>query len=241
VKSLGFVIALPAEARTLVRQRVCFDDLLELPDGHRLVVSGSGPNHARSAAFRLLEHKVDALISWGCAAALDGSMNAGDLVLPDRILSPDGIEHAVCPEWHDRVRQALAPMLPVTTGLLLGSLKVVANAAEKRELHASKGAVALDMESASVASVANARGVPFLAVRAIADPACMNLPNSVAVAVDERGGVNIPKLLRYALAHPAEFAALARLGKAFYAAANTLRRTAHLLRTDISLTPSADR
>lgn len=65
---VGFVTALPAEARTLVRQRVRFDELVELPGGHRLIVSGAGPTHAENAAARLLEHKVDALISWGCAA-----------------------------------------------------------------------------------------------------------------------------------------------------------------------------
>lgn len=240
MKSIGFVVALPAEARTLVRQRVGFDDLLELPAGHHLIVSGAGPNHAQIATSRLLEHKVEALISWGCAAALDHSLNAGDLVLPDRIMTLDGIEHAVCPEWHERVQHALAPMLRITTGLLLGSPEVVASSAEKQQLHVAKGAVAVDMESAAVASVAKAQSLPFLAVRAIADPACMNLPNSVTVAVDERGDVNLPMLLRYALAHPAEFLALARLGKAFYAATNTLRRAVHLLGTDFSLTPSAD-
>jgi adenosylhomocysteine nucleosidase len=240
VKSVGFVIALPAEARTLGRQRVGFDDLVELPGGHRLIVSGTGPNHAQSAASRLLEHKVDALVSWGCAAALDHSLNAGDLVLPDRIMTPDGIEHAVCPEWHENVRQALAPVLRVTTGPLLGSAEIVASSAEKQELHFTKGAVAVDMESAAVASVATAQSLPFLAFRAIADSACMNLPYSVTVALDERGTVNLTKLLRYALVHPAEFVALARLGKAFYAAASTLRRTAHLLRNDLLFPSSTD-
>lgn len=240
MKSIGFVIALPAEARTLARRRAGFGELLELAGGHRLIVSGAGPNHAHSAASRLLEHKVDALVSWGCAAALDPTLNPGDLVLPDHILAPDGFEHTVCFEWHERVRRALAPVLRITTGPLLGSSKIIAGSAEKQELHLDRGAIAVDMESASVASVAKARGLPFLAVRAIADPARMSLPDSVTIAMDERGDVKLPKLLRHALAHPADFIALARLGKAFYAATDTLRRTALILGTDLSLKPSAD-
>lgn len=240
MKCIGFVIALPAEARTLTRRRAGFGDLRELPGGHRLIVSGAGPNHAHSAASRLLEHKIDALVSWGCAAALDPTLNPGDLVLPDRILAPDGCEHAVCLEWHERVRLALAPVLRVMTGSLFGSPKVIAGSAEKQELHRAGGAIAVDMESASVASVAKGRGLPFLAVRAIADPACMSLPGSVTVAMNECGDVKLPKLLRHALAHPADFIALARLGKAFYAATDTLRRTALILGTDLSLRPSAD-
>lgn len=240
MKSIGFIVALPAEARTLVRRRVGFDGLLELPGGPRLTVSGAGPSHARIAASRLLEQNVDALVSWGCAAALSPSLKAGDLVLPDRILTPDGIEHAVCPEWHERVRLALDPALRVTTGHLLGSAEVVASSAEKQQLHFTKGAVAVDMESAAIASVAKIRGLPFLAFRAIADPACMNLPRAVTGALDERGDVKLPRLLGYALAHPAEFIALARLGAAFHAASNTLRRTARLLGTDLLFPSSAD-
>lgn len=240
MSSVGFVVALPAEARTLVRRRIRFNELVELPGGHRLIVSGTGPTHAHNAAARLLEHKVDALVSWGCAAALAPTLNAGDLVLPQQILAPDGSRHAVCPEWHERVRKTLTPMSLVSTDLLLGNPEIVANTAEKQKLHTTKGAVAVDMESAAVASVATTQGLPFLAVRAIADSADMNLPNSVTVAVDNRGDINLPKLLGYALAHPAEFLALARLGKAFHAAANTLRRAAYRLGTDFSLTPSAD-
>lgn len=240
MNAVGFVIALPAEARTLVRRRVHFDELVELPGGHRLIVSGTGPAHAQNAAAQLLEHKVDALVSWGCAAALAPSLNAGDLVLPDHVLAPDGNRHAVCPAWHERVRKTLAPASRISTGPLLGNPEIVASAAEKRQLHVTKGAVAVDMESAAVASVATTYGLPFLAIRAIADSADMNLPNAVTAAVDSRGDVKLPTLLSHALAHPAEFVALASLGKAFYAAANTLRRAAHRLGPDLSLTPSAD-
>ncbi|BBA34315.1 hopanoid-associated phosphorylase [Methylocaldum marinum] len=240
MKSIGFVIALPAEARTLARRRAGFGELLELAGGHRLIVSGAGPNHAQNAASRLLELKVDALVSWGCAAALDHTLNSGDLVLPERILAPDGCEHSVCFEWHERVRRPLAPVLRITTGPLLGSSKIIAGSAEKQELHLASGAVAVDMESASVASVAKDGGLPFLAVRAVADPARMSLPASVTVAVDERGDVKLPKLLGHALANPADFITLARLGKAFYAATSTLRRTALVLGTALSLKPSAD-
>jgi adenosylhomocysteine nucleosidase len=240
MQPLGFVIALPAEARSLMRRRAGFGDLVQLPEGHWLAVSGAGPEHARQAVSRLLERKVAALVSWGCAAALAPRLRPGELVVPERLLGADGIEHAVDAEWRRRFTRALSPALPTIAGTLLESPRIVAGRVEKQALYAATGGVAVDMESAAVVRAAAARGLPFLAVRAIADPAAMALPEAVAIALNPRGDVRLGALLRHLLGHPAQIAELTRLGRAFGSAVATLHRARSLSGPDCCFAPPSD-
>jgi adenosylhomocysteine nucleosidase len=70
---------------------------------------------------------------------------------------------------------ALAPGLRVgdvvTSPRIVTVDHLVANPTEKRQLAERTGAYAVDMESAAVEQVCAARGVPFLAVRAVSDTA----------------------------------------------------------------------
>jgi adenosylhomocysteine nucleosidase len=97
------------------------------------------------------------------------------------------------------------------------------------------------MESAAVARVAASAGLPFLVVRAVADHAGMSLPAAVLHALDGRGDVALPRLLGYAIRQPAQFVELARLGRAFGAAAATLRRVRALAGDDLCLQAEANR
>jgi len=91
----------------------------------------------------------------------------------------------------------------------------------------NSGAVAVDMESAAVAAVAQERALPFLAVRAIADPADMALPSAVMRAADAHGRINRPVLLAHTLLHFGQVGAMLRLASHFRAALRTLTGTAH--------------
>lgn len=220
---IGFITALPAEAGSLHRRRPGFDGLAELPGGHLLTVSGTGPDHARRAAARLLDHGVSALVSWGCAAALDARLKPGDLALPERILGTDGRAHATHAEWRGRVIAALPSDLPTVAGALAESPEIVADGAAKQALYAVTKALAVDMESAAIARVAEARGLPFLAVRAIADSASMALPRAVSLALTPRGDVRFAILLTQVLSQPGQILELLSLGRAFGAAMASLR------------------
>jgi adenosylhomocysteine nucleosidase len=237
VQSLGFITALPPEAGSLSRRRPGFGDLVALPGGHCLAVSGAGPFHAHQAALRLIGQGVAALVSWGCAAALDPRLNPGDLVLPERILGIDGSAYAVDAEWRDRLIRMLSPAVPTMAGALTESAHIVPGGAEKQALHAATGAIAVDMESAAIARLAHAHGLPFLAVRAVADTAAMKLPDAVIIALNPRGDVRLRKLLGYSVRHPAQFIELARLGRAFGAAMATLRHARSLTGNDCCFLP----
>lgn len=240
MNSIGFLIALPAEARSLHPAKLAFDALVQLPGGHWLTVSGTGPEHAARASARLLERGVGGLASWGCAAALDPGLRPGDLLLPKQILGADGTRLAADPGWRDRFARVLDGKVAIRSGILAESPGLVATVAVKQTMYADTGALALDMESAAVARMAMAAGVPLLAVRAVADSAAMCLPDCVTTALDGRGEVHLPTLLGHALRHPAEFIHLVRLGQAFGAAMNTLRLAARMAGPSFLMTPPTD-
>lgn len=234
--SLGLLVALPAEAQPLHPRKLDFTELAQTAEGHRLIVSGAGPDHARQAAARLVEQGVAGLISWGCAGALASGLKPGDVLVPETIYGTDGAEYAVDAEWRERLLQTLSAM-PVKSGQLAESPHVVPSPAEKQVLFAATHAAAVDMESAALARVARAHGLPFLVVRAIADTAAMAMPAAVLVALNPRGDVRLGKLLAHLARHPAQVGELIRLGRAFGTAVGTLRRVRQLAGTDFCFPP----
>jgi adenosylhomocysteine nucleosidase len=222
VPSLGIVIALPAEARSLDRRRVDFASQLELAGGHWLCISGAGPERASEAARALIERRVDGLVSWGCAAALAEHLRPGHLVLADMVRGADDECHVTDAAWRGRLAERLPRRLRQHAGVLQESRRVIATHAEKRSLHGATGSLAVDMESAAIARAAQSSGLPFLAVRAIADHAAMNLPAAVLKALNPRGDVRMGVLLAHIARRPREIPELMALGRAFGAAMRTL-------------------
>jgi adenosylhomocysteine nucleosidase len=237
VPSIGIVVALPAEARSLVRQRLGFESLHELPEGHWLTVSGAGPDAADRAVNRLIERKVNALISWGCAAAIAEHLVPGHLVLAEHIHGEDDQLHTTDTTWRQRLAANLHPQLKTQSGAIRESRRVVGTRTEKASLHQQTGAVAVDMESGAIARRARAHNLPFLAVRAIADPAMMDFPGAVTRSLNPRGDVRILELLSHIARRPGEIPDLIRLGQAFGAAVRTLQQVRQHAGPDFSFTP----
>jgi len=119
--------------------------------------------------------------------------------------------------------------MKVTTGRLTESIGIVSSSREKQQLQLITEAVALDMESIAIAKTAKHKALPFLAIRAIVDPANMDLPRAVSYAANEDGDISLTRLLLFLALHPAELPGLIRLGLYFNAAKNTLKRVAQQL------------
>ena len=100
----------------------------------------------------------------------------------------------------------------------------VSSRSDKQAVNRETGAYAIDMESAAVARTADRHQHPFLAVRAIADPAHMDFPAAVTRALNPRGDVRMGRLLGHLALHPQEIPGLIALGRAFGAAMNTLHQ-----------------
>lgn len=226
---LGIVVALPAECRSLTRQRVQIGQVRQLAPGILLQVAGVGSARALAAAEALLKAGACALLSWGCAAALAPGLATGTLLLPRSFAIPQGFEATADPAWWSRLSQVLADSLPFITAPLAGSTSVLATPAQKQALYQTSGAPAADMESAFLARWAAERRLPFAALRAIADTTMTAIPASVLAAEDGQGGISLLRLLGRLLYRPGQLGELIALGRQFRTAHFRLKQAADLL------------
>ncbi|NOU21968.1 MAG: phosphorylase [Methyloglobulus sp.] len=225
----GIVVALPEELSTLTAKRLEKGCVGHPAEKIWVVYAGAGHENARIASELLVKQGANQLISWGCAAALDGSFKPGDLVLANNCVDADNIEFDLNNEgWLLHTKTCLSKHLTVCcyTGKLAESRRIVSSSHDKAQLGSATGAIALDMESVAIARVAQGYGLPFLSIRAIADPLNMDLPKAVSHALNDQGDVGLSKLLAYLLWHPAELPGLIRLGLCFHAAKKTLKQVA---------------
>jgi len=234
LKRLGIVVAMTAEARSLVPKSMLLKDgLIPISGGTVIQLSGVGPRRAGVAGKNLLGHGATALLSWGSAGGLVATLSAGSLVLPSKVIGADQSFYLTDPAWYERLLDRLKGFVNIHQGSLAESVTALKTPAEKRILFERTGAIAVDMESGAVAKVAQEAGVPFMAVRAIADSADMAIPQSPLKAVDEFGELSLPTLLSGLIRHPAELFDMIRLGWNFRAAQVTLAKVVRLAGTQL--------
>lgn len=220
--AVGICAALPQEARTLARVPPAAGTCLRLADGRLLAVAGVGARRARIGGTQLLDGGATALVSWGSAGALDPTLEAGALLLPQLVIAPDGRALLADRNWQERVVESLDGRVSAHAGPLAQVGRVIRTPDEKRDLHRRSGAVAIDMESAALADLAREAGVPFLAVRAVTDTAGMTIPASITRAVDGTGRLRLARLLLGVLAGRGDVLTLLQLGRCFRMARTTL-------------------
>lgn len=138
------------------------------------VVAGAGAEAARIAAGSLVDgHAPACLVSAGFAGGLAPGIPRGAVVFPSRSLRTGVATLDLAPP----------PVLPAGArgGVDVVTVDaVVTTAAAKRALHAATGAGLVDMETAAVAAVAMAAGIPCLSVRIVSDAADDELPADIA-------------------------------------------------------------
>ncbi len=222
----GIVAALFAEARVLAKGLKAAGRLIHLPGGAMMLLSGMGADRARLAAQALLENGATALASWGFTGGLLPGLPAGSLILPEKVIAADQIVYPVDSVWHKRLCRQLLGSVDLYKGPLAESPALLVSCAEKKRLFSRTGAIAVDMESASMALVAKESGVPFMVIRTITDPAEMVIPQSVQNSVDEFGRVWFSRVIQGVVKHPMDLPLLVRLGRNFRAARATLAKVA---------------
>jgi adenosylhomocysteine nucleosidase len=230
----GIIIALPEELSTLTAKKIAPGECLLISSNILVAHAGTGPANAIKATELLLAKGSSKLISWGCAAALDPSLSAGDLCLPKTIIAENQQHYPAHFAWQQHTTKLLSELQPIYSGPLCESSSIVASKVDKKNLYDTSGSVALDMESAAIAKVAQKANIPFLVIRAIADPADMNMPGAVIHAINNEGLVDVKKLAVYLLTHPNEIPSLIKLGFAFRSARNKLKSVVHKLQSIIS-------
>lgn len=176
------------------------------------VVTISGGGDERRLEQRLaqaLERSFRGIVSFGVAGALSPALEPGDWVLSSQIIDDDRA-YACHAGW----LKSVATRLPgVRIGVTAAASRVLGRASDKAALFRRSGALAVDMESGIAARAAQARGLPFLALRTISDAADQNLPPAALHAMKPDGGLDGFAIARSLLANPAQIPALIRTGR----------------------------
>lgn len=229
---LGIVTGLVFEAQVLTgmaRAAGCLDRV-------RIKASGPGRSRARDAANALLDEGVDMVLSMGLAGGLDPALRSGQVIVATAVRSA---ENRILPVSLDHHRQIMATLeqegLNPVAGDLVEAVVPAASQGAKRALFRESRAVGVDMESFGVAKAANAAGVPFLALRVIADPADQEIPQAALLGMRPDGSVRVWPVLRGLMASPGMIPELLRLGRQSSAAQKVLGRLGQSVFTGFGL------
>ncbi|HEX5845111.1 MAG TPA: phosphorylase [Rhodoplanes sp.] len=215
---------------------LAFEARIAAGPGVRVICSGDGRNLVSSLAKAIKEtrlRKMDCggLISFGVAGGLDPELQPGTCVVGSTILCGE-TRTATDPVWSQRL---LRKIPEAVHGPLMGVSAPVARPEDKRVLYEQTGAVAVDMESHIVASLARKHEIPMAAIRVITDPAERALPACAVSAMRPNGTTDILAMIRSVMARPRELPALLQTALDARAARSTLMRGRKLLGPGLGL------
>jgi nucleoside phosphorylase len=228
IRNTGIIVALASEARAFTSHAAKPDGIAALPDGAALYLSGMGPKAARRAAETLATAGASALAVFGVAGALNDTLRNGMLFCPERVLDDEGHAYMTDAAWRANLQRRLAGIAtPLhTTGVLLSVASPLLTAVAKRAAHQHCEALAVDMESAAVAAVAQKRGLPFAVLRAIVDEADDAIPPALNGSVDAWGRPRPLRLMAAFCRQPSLASELPRLYSRMQRATHALRSAA---------------
>ena len=189
-------------------------------------VAGGGRSTALANAIECeVATGARAIISFGLAGALMPTLVSGALLVASEVVGPEK-KFPVHAEWTRTLLQRLPAAIHVA---LAGSQTVVADPASKAHLHAQTGASAVDMESHIAARIANEHGLPFAALRVIADPLSRTIPPAGMIAMRADGTIALIAVLRSLARTPSQLPQLLRVGYDAQIALRNLGRYRRLL------------
>jgi hopanoid-associated phosphorylase len=163
-------------------------------------VVGGGDHRRTVKVVEEAASAAECLVSFGIAGGLKPGLRAGDIVLSTEVIDEDRrwlSSDSLRPRISDLVEE-----LGAIEGPVLGAQLALATKRDKRQAWRSTGAVAVDMESVVVARAAAALGIPFVVLRAIADPAARELPPAALLPLDEDGNPALGSVLASVLRRP---------------------------------------
>ena len=223
---IGFVIALPQELKTLTRQRAKQGDVIAVSPLADIILSGIGPANATAAANHLAGSGATLLISWGCCAGLQEDLDAGTLVIPDKVIPADGHAIAVSAASRKKLLNGISKYATIHSGPIAEAVKLLREVEHKHELHDKTKAAAADMESAAIAKVAQKRNIDFIAIRAVADDFKTVVPSCIEVSMDENVNMSLFSFLINLLKRPSELSQILQIANGFEYAKKSLMQVA---------------
>jgi adenosylhomocysteine nucleosidase len=169
-----------------------------------IVVAGGGDGRRLEATLDRLAEGVQGIISIGIAGALSPELRVGSWVVATAVRDKD-VSLSTDAAW---TRRLLERLTKATPGTIVGTDVIVAEAAQKSEMHRQTGAAAVDMESHIARRVAQRLHLPFAAARVVSDTAHRTLPPAARVGMRPDGAVDVPAVMRSLVGNPGQLGAL---------------------------------
>jgi adenosylhomocysteine nucleosidase len=220
-RPIAFVCAMPMELVPLTRDLALIEtdvDGLAVHTGRVgdrdtvAIVTGMGTDFATTGTERLLDRfDVAHVLVVGITGALENDTPIGTLVMPEVVVhGPSGREHRHAPVGeHSHAGQMWTSDELITDADRLVALR-------------ARGVVSLDMETAAIAHVCEARGVPWSVFRAISDRASDGTVDPELFAMSNLDGTpNHEAIAAYFERHPERVELLAAMGANATLAADT--------------------
>ncbi len=212
---LAFVCAMPMEVAPLVDKLSLTETQFGGITAHvgRLddrdvvaIVTGMGTQLAREGLERLLDAiSVERVLVVGITGALENDTPIGTLVLPELVVNGNtGCEYR--PDAFGRGGGAAHGTMWTTDVLITSPDELAALRA--------RGVVSLDMETAALAEVCEARGIPWSVFRVISDRASDGTVNEEVFRLSNLDGTpNVEAITAYVAEHPERVEVLAKMGE----------------------------
>ncbi len=191
------------------------------------IVCGMGEDNARHAAQLLVEQNITALVSWGTAGSLTDNVRSGDLILADSVVSESGESYHFDMAWNRQLAESLADKnLKIHHGKIAHAKNVLKTVKDKSDLNLVTHALAVDMESHSIAMIADKENLSCVSIRAVVDNASQNIPEAIIKNTDQFGRPALLSLFVSIVKQPGLISHLIQLGKGMNAATKTLTKVA---------------
>jgi adenosylhomocysteine nucleosidase len=199
----GFATGLVMEA-ALVRKAAQTAGVKPPP----LTVAGPGAPDAAATVAALETQGAACIVSFGLAGALAAELAPGAVLYPNAVTSRDtGAGFIADPAWRQRLGGG------DTQYLLVSSRTPLLTPADKTALGIETAAHAVDMESFALAEAAHARGLPFVAIRAVSDTAATVIPPAAARAMTPQGRLNVAPIVAALVTGRTRLSAFQELGR----------------------------
>jgi nucleoside phosphorylase len=211
---IGFIFAMPIELAPFAERLALAETEVDgvamhvgTLAGRKVVaiVTGMGMDHARLGVARLLDAvSLEWVVVVGITGALENATPIGTVILPEVV-----VNSRTFTEWRP------APMGDGTPrGKMWTSDGITSNRDGMLERLVAEGVVSLDMETAAIAEVCEARGVPWSVFRVISDRASDGTVDEELFALSNMDGTpNQEAIEAYIAKYPERLPALAKMGQ----------------------------
>jgi adenosylhomocysteine nucleosidase len=194
----------------------------------RTTLCGDAPTlRARLAEAASLRPSL--VVSWGLCGGLDPRLRPGDLLLGKEVVSGGRAIRTDEAATSLLAQRLVDARMRVVVEPLAAADAPVVTANAKAEIRRATAAAAVDMESLIAGSFALKQQIPFVIIRAVADPAERELPPLVLKAVDANGRINVRAVIAGLIRSPGQFIGLLAAARDSQAAFQALNRCRSLL------------